>query len=106
MEQMLWNWVDQQPSAVRDHLGAFGHFRDLLWHSIPKDDPDVSHDIECCENTVLVSDYYLNPNMQSLMPRHLEDNLERYMCNTQEDAEGLRDQKSVEEEIEMIKLPE
>ena len=55
MEEMLYKWVDQQPSAVRDNVEAFVLFRDRLWHSIPKDDPDVKHDLECCDNIALVS---------------------------------------------------
>ena len=34
MEEMLYKWVDQQPSAVRDNMEAFVLFRDILWHSI------------------------------------------------------------------------
>ena len=76
MEEMLYKWVDQQPSAARDNIEAFVLFRDRLWHSIPKDDPDVKHDLECRDNIALVSDYYLQPKIQSLTPMRLEDNME------------------------------
>ena len=73
MEEMLYKWVDQQPSAVRDSMEAFVLFRDILWHSIRRDDPDVKHDLSCCDNTVLLSGYYLKPNIQTIMPMRLED---------------------------------
>ena len=76
MEEMLYKWVDQQPSAVRDNMEAFVLFRDILWHSMRRDDPDVKHDLSCCDNIVLLSDYYLKPKIQTLMPMWLEDNME------------------------------
>ena len=57
MEEVLWKWLDTQPSAIRDNMGAFVLFRDLRWRSLQKDDPGLQQDLECCDNIVLVSDY-------------------------------------------------
>ena len=75
MEEILWKWVDEQPSAIRDNVEAFVLVRDLRWHSIPEDDP-MKHELKCRDSIAMVSDYDLRPNTRSLTPLHIEDNVE------------------------------